>query len=44
MAVTEEVNASMIALKKILSFISVFVAVILGFLIVYANSFFHQAP
>lgn len=40
MAVTEEVNASMIALKKILSFISVFVAVILGFLIVYANSFF----
>ena len=40
MAVTEEVSASMIALKKILSFISVFVAVILGFLIVYANSFF----
>lgn len=40
MVVTEIVSDSMIALKKILSVISVFVAVILGFLIIYANSFF----
>ncbi len=40
MVVTEIVTDSMIALRKILSVISVFVAVILGFLIVYANSFF----
>ena len=40
MVVTEIVSDSMIALRKILSFISVFVAVILGFLIIYANSFF----
>jgi putative ABC transport system permease protein len=40
MVVTEILTDSMIALRKILSVISVFVAVILGFLIVYANSFF----
>ncbi|WP_312430557.1 ABC transporter permease [Lacrimispora sp.] len=40
MVVTEILTDSMIALSKILSVISVFVAVILGFLIVYANSFF----
>jgi len=40
MVVTEILTGSMIALRKILSVISVFVAVILGFLIVYANSFF----
>ncbi|MGL6221008.1 MAG: FtsX-like permease family protein, partial [Lacrimispora sphenoides] len=37
MVVTEILTDSMIALRKILSVISVFVAVILGFLIVYAN-------
>jgi len=40
MVVTEMLTDSMIALRKILSVISVFVAIILGFLIVYANSFF----
>lgn len=40
MVVTEILTDSMIALRKILSVISVFVAMILGFLIVYANSFF----
>ncbi|SEU12433.1 putative ABC transport system permease protein [Lacrimispora sphenoides] len=40
MVVTEILTDSMVALRKILSVISVFVAVILGFLIVYANSFF----
>ena len=40
MVVTEILTDSMIALRKILSVISVFVAIILGFLIVYANSFF----
>lgn len=39
-AVTELQLTSMIALREILSYISVFVAVVLGFLIVYANSFF----
>lgn len=40
MVVTETVNESMIALRTILSYISVFVAIVLGFLIVYANNFF----
>lgn len=40
MVVTETVNASMQALNKILSIISVFVAIVLGFLIIYANNFF----
>lgn len=40
MVATEMLNQSMTALKQILSVISVFVAVILGFLIVYANNFF----
>lgn len=40
MVTTESLNASMIALRQILSAISVFVAIVLGFLIVYANYFF----
>ena len=40
MVVTETTAKSMKALKQILSYISVFVAVVLGFLIVYANNFF----
>lgn len=40
MVVTETTNQSMIALREMLSYISVFVAVVLGFLIVYANNFF----
>lgn len=40
MVVTETVNAAMVALNLILSVVSVFVAVVLGFLIVYANNFF----
>lgn len=40
MEVTETQNDSMIALCQLLSIISVFVAVVLGFLIVYANNFF----
>ncbi|MDD3394210.1 MAG: ABC transporter permease [Anaerotignum sp.] len=40
MVVTESLNDSMIALCQLLSIISVFVAVVLGFLIVYANNFF----
>lgn len=40
MAVTETTNESMQALTKMLSYISGFVAVVLGFLIVYANNFF----
>ena len=39
MVVTETTAESMKALKQILSYISVFVAVVLGFLIVYANNF-----
>lgn len=40
MVVTETTAEAMTALRKILSYISVFVAVVLGFLIVYANNFF----
>lgn len=40
MVVTETTADSMKALRQILSYISVFVAVVLGFLIVYANNFF----
>lgn len=40
MVVTETTAESMKALKQILSYISVFVTVVLGFLIVYANNFF----
>ncbi|WP_304508694.1 FtsX-like permease family protein [Anaerotignum sp.] len=40
MVVTETQNDSMVALCQLLSIISVFVAVVLGFLIVYANNFF----
>lgn len=40
MSVTESTGEAMVALSEILSYISVFVAVILGFLIVYANNFF----
>lgn len=40
MVVTETTSQSMMALREILSYISIFVAVILGFLIVYANNFF----
>lgn len=40
MVVTETTVESMKALRQILSYISVFVAVVLGFLIVYANNFF----
>lgn len=40
MVVTETTAKSMKALKQILSYISVFVAVVLGFLIIYANNFF----
>ena len=40
MVVTESSVESMKALRQILSYISVFVAVVLGFLIVYANNFF----
>lgn len=40
MTATQTTNASMESLTKILSYISIFVAVILGFLIVYANNFF----
>ena len=39
MVVTETTAKSMKALKQILSYISVFVAVVLEFLIVYANNF-----
>ena len=40
MDVTKVVNESFEVLQKILSYFSVFVAVVLGFLIVYANNFF----
>lgn len=40
MVVTETINKSMVALREVLSLISVFVAIVLGFLIVYANNFF----
>lgn len=40
MSVTESTGEAMVALSEILSYISVFVAVILGFLIVYANNLF----
>lgn len=40
MSVTESTGEAMVALSEILSYISMFVAVILGFLIVYANNFF----
>lgn len=40
MVVTETTAESMKALRQILSYISAFVAVVLGFLIVYANNFF----
>ena len=40
MTLTGTGNESMVALRQVLSIISVFVAVILGFLIIYANSFF----
>lgn len=40
MAVTQTTNESMQLLQRVLSYISVFVAVVLGFLIVYANRFF----
>lgn len=40
MAVTQTTNESMQLLQKVLSYISVFVAAVLGFLIVYANRFF----
>lgn len=40
MVVTETVNAAMVALRQVLSIISIFVAIVLGFLIVYANNFF----
>lgn len=38
--VTEATETAMRALQKILSYLSVFVSVILGLLIVYANNFF----
>lgn len=40
MEVTETINKSMQLLRQTLSIISVFVAVVMGFLIVYANNFF----
>lgn len=40
MAVTQTTNESMQLLRRVLSYTSVFVAVVLGFLIVYANLFF----
>lgn len=40
MVVTESLSASMETLRKIMSIITVFVSIILGFLIVYANNFF----
>lgn len=40
MSVTEMINQSMVALQKILSYISVFVSFVLGGLIVYANNYF----
>ncbi len=40
MVVTKTQNEAMQSLSMILSYISVFVSVILGFLIVYANGFF----
>ena len=40
MSVTETMNQSMVALQKILSYISVFVSFVLGGLIVYANNYF----
>ncbi|MEA4988470.1 MAG: FtsX-like permease family protein [Anaerovorax sp.] len=40
MVVTETLNAAMVMLNIILSVVSVFVAIVLGFLIVYANNFF----
>lgn len=40
MTVTESLGKAMTALRRVLSYISVFVAIVLGFLIVYANNFF----
>lgn len=40
MSVTESVNSAMTALQQILSYISVFVSIVLGGLIVYANNYF----
>lgn len=40
MSVTESVNSAMTALRQILSYISVFVSIVLGGLIVYANNYF----
>lgn len=40
MVVTETLNRAMVALRTILAYITVFVSVVLGFLIVYANNFF----
>lgn len=40
MSVTESAGKAMESLRSMLSYISVFVAAVLGFLIVYANSFF----
>lgn len=40
MEATERINESMELLRRTLSIISVFVAVVMGFLIVYANNFF----
>jgi len=40
LGLTETMTASAQALQKVLSYISAFVAVVLGFLIVYANSYF----
>ncbi|MCI5774215.1 MAG: ABC transporter permease [Erysipelotrichaceae bacterium] len=40
MVVTQTTNESMVMLQNVLGYISGFVAIILGFLIVYANSFF----
>lgn len=44
MSVTEATGKAMESLRNMLSYISVFVAVVLGFLIVYANSFFYETP
>lgn len=40
MSVTEAANQAMEAVRAVLSYLSLFVAVILGFLIIYANNFF----
>lgn len=40
MVVTESTNQALQALKKMLEYISVFVSIVLGFLITYANNFF----